>query len=430
MAEKVKLVRKALRDRHGEWISSQCLRGLLKRSDPTFSDSDLDILFRRIIGLNGQKIHDNVSIDAFINSLYNVALPGKTPCPAQQTTQHLNGSLPNVGSTGATPKLIQLIIIRHGHSLHNLVEDVGKDASGSLIADLKSVVYQLKESEELRDAPLTSLGFNDACKLGRDLQGTPQPDVVFVSPLRRTMQTLFGIYSGGAFQNSEIRLCELIAEMRRSERPQNIRNSLQDLLVPGKHAQVMDLSKSGIPDVSNNSDAAAVKSKSRDMDLNSSAEFLNNTKRGSWATTNIDAIDAFIREKLVIHIDSTKTTQPLLPLHLVSEGTALKSVSGDSNSVSSLVDDTTMTGWQESGAELPAERPERFLKTLYDFVVRQNTGWEVVGVVSHNYFLQALLQHLHDSPAAEILGGAKEIVHSTAYTFQLECKDGTCVLAK
>lgn len=81
MAENVELVRKALHDAHGEWMSSECLRELLKRCDPTFTDSDLDLLFRRIIGLNGLKIADNVSIDAFINSLYDVGLPGKTPCP-------------------------------------------------------------------------------------------------------------------------------------------------------------------------------------------------------------------------------------------------------------------------------------------------------------------------------------------------------------
>lgn len=433
MEGKAKTLKKMLRESYGDHISVRRLGEILRGIEPSFTDKELSVL----MGADAQKSEEIVNIEAFVDFIYFISEnqpsthpPGNVSSEVQQMPPHFNASLLNGKSIEVQSKSIQLIIVRHGLSWHNLVEDISKDASGCKISELKSLADELKESEALRDSPLTSVGYNEAQQLGRALQGETQPDIVFVSPLRRTIQTLFGIRSGGGFQSSETKLCEAVAEMRRSKRPQNIRNSLPDLQLPGMHAEVVDMSKVGIPDLTNTSDSASVKSESRNLDSKSSAEFLNNMKRGKWASVKVDGIDAFIQESLVGHVDDTNTTQPLLPLHLVSEGSALKSVSGDNDCVTSLVDDRTLMGWEESGTELPAERPERFLKTLHDFIAGQSMGWHVVGLVSHNYFLKALLQHLYDDPTPKILGGANDVAHLTPYSIELECKDGTCVLTR
>ena len=80
-----------------------------------------------------------------------------------------------------------LYCIRHGTSLHNVLFDREQTRDVYYAADFPT-----------RDSPLMPAGHLEAAALGREWVRKAEVDVVFVSPLSRTLATLTGIWRAEA----------------------------------------------------------------------------------------------------------------------------------------------------------------------------------------------------------------------------------------
>lgn len=124
--------------------------------------------------------------------------------PAAETETCLGSPASSVAGSDASV-LKQVFLVRHGEAVHNIAEQEAKrrvsdDAKESGVPLLDEMLRQTRESV-LKDAGLKDAGLSEAGKeqakmagakvraLTAASDGLKRPEVIFVSPLQRTLQT-------------------------------------------------------------------------------------------------------------------------------------------------------------------------------------------------------------------------------------------------